>query len=119
MDGRIDTLLSVENIKLKAAHGWYKQERAIGGMYIINVHLNSSASVTQEFEELSSTINYEVIHEKVIMAMKQEHRLIEHCCKAIFDEMKSILPQGNWEVEVIKEQPPIKHLGRTRYTIKG
>lgn len=119
MEGRIDTLLSVENIRLKARHGWYKQERAIGGVYIINVHLSSSASIIQEFEELSSTVNYEIIHEKVTMVMKTEHKLIEHCCKAIFDEMKRIVPEGLWEVEIIKEAPPIKHLGRTKYVIKG
>lgn len=119
MEGRIETILSVENIRVRARHGWYKQERAIGGVYIINVHLSSSASIVQEFEELSSTINYEIIYDKVLQVMRSEHKLIEHCCKAIFDEMKSILPDGKWEVELIKESPPIKHLGRTKYKIKG
>ncbi len=119
MDSRIDTILSVENIELRAKHGWYKEERSIGGMYIINVYMQSTADERQSFDALSSTINYELIQEKVISEMKNEHKLIEHCCKAIFDEMKLLSKDAIWTVELIKKDPPLKYVGQTKYRIQG
>ena len=119
MNGRIDTVLSVENIKVKAKHGWYEEERQMGGVYIINVHFASTSDVKQEYNHLSATINYELIHAKVISIMKQEHKLIEHCCKAIFDEMKLLSKNGVWTIELIKQDPPLKFIGQTKYKISG
>lgn len=119
MSNRIDTILSVENIEVKAQHGWYAQERVLGGVYIINVHFEHNIDISEAFNEISSTINYEIIHDKVISVMKEEHTLIEQCCKAIFDKLKALSKSGVWTVELIKKSPPMKNVGRTKYQIKG
>lgn len=115
----LQTVLSVENIRLKAKHGWYAEERSMGGMYIINVHFAHQSPPFEGFDDLDSTINYEIIYDKVLMVMDQEHKLIEHCAKAIFDELKHLSDHGQWTVELIKENPPIRHVGATKFKIVG
>ena len=119
MNPQIDTLLTVDNIRLKAHHGWYEEERILGGMYCISVQVEGKAVLSEHFDQLTSTVNYERIYDKVVAVMRHEHRLIEHCCKAIFDELKIVSPEHVWTVELTKENPPIKHLGATKFRIKG
>lgn len=119
MNTQIDTLLTVDKIRLKAHHGWYVEERKLGGWYTVSVKLSGKASDSESFDHLASTVNYERIYESVVKVMKQEHLLIEHCCKAIFDELKPLSPDREWTVELVKENPPIKHVGATKFEIKG
>ncbi|MFY0643074.1 MAG: dihydroneopterin aldolase [Bacteroidia bacterium] len=116
---QLKTVLSVDNIRLKAKHGWYREERLIGGYYCINIRMESRAAKSESFDQLDSTVNYELIYNSVISVMKNEHKLIEHCCKAIFDQLKSLAANNIWTVELIKENPPIKYIGATRFKIEG
>ena len=116
---QLKTILSVDNIRLRAKHGWYQEERMIGGYYSINVSMESFTHKAEEFNQLDSTVNYELIYNSVISVMKNEHKLIEHCCKAIFDRLKRLAAENRWTVELIKENPPIKFIGATRFKIIG
>mgnify|MGYP000271225673 CR=1 FL=1 len=119
MNTELRTLLSVENIRLKANHGWYSEERSLGSYYKLSVHMRSTVSSDEDFDGLSSTVNYELIYHKVLDVMKQQHKLIEHCAKAIFDKVKELAPENDWRVELEKENPPMKHVGATRFVISG
>lgn len=119
MSNRLETVLSVDNIRVKAYHGWYAAERVLGGMYNISVQVISSAAADEEFHDLESSVNYEYIQERVVAIMKQEFKLIEECCKAIFDDLKALKPNAVWRVNLVKENPPIKYVGATQFEIKG
>ena len=119
MDGRIETKLSIDCIRVKAYHGWYASERKIGGMYSISVKIYDSRPLSENYTDIDDTVNYEDIYSVVTSLMKNEYKLIEECCKALFDSLKALKTNAIWEVNLVKENPPIKHLGSTQFRIKG
>ena len=119
MEKALESRLSVENIRLRAKHGWYEEERILGGWYRIDVHFQRKVGEEQSFDDLSSTVNYELIQERVRAVMAQEHSLIEHACKAVFDSLRQLSGDGRWSVELTKEHPPIAHMGETKFKVSG
>jgi dihydroneopterin aldolase len=115
----LEAELSIDNIKVKAYHGWYDAERKVGGMYSVSVRVFGAVSIDQNFNDLDSSVNYEKIYENVIEIMAQEFKLIEECCKALFDKLKQLKPNAVWEVLLVKENPPIKYVGATSFKLKG
>jgi dihydroneopterin aldolase len=88
-------------------------------MYSIDVRIFSHIPTTETMSDMDSSINYEQIHNEVIRIMNQEFKLIEECCKALWDNLKLLKPADIWEVQLVKEDVPIKHVGSTKYIIKG
>jgi dihydroneopterin aldolase len=119
MSNRLETVLSVDNIRVKAFHGWYESERKLGGMYSISVKVYNQAPNNEDFHDLETSVNYEDIQERVVAIMKEEFKLIEESCKAIFDHLKELKPNATWKVSLVKENPPIKYVGATKFEIKG
>ena len=119
MSTRIETVLTINKIRVKAYHGWYESERKIGGMYSISVKIYDSSPSTETYTEISDTINYEDIYTVVLDTMKQEYKLIEECCKAMWNVLKKIKPEATWEVLLEKEDVPMKWVGSTSFSIKA
>lgn len=115
----LEAELSIENIRVKAYHGWYAAERKVGGMYSVSVKVFGAVTMEEDFTDLESSVNYEKIYEKVVSVMGKEFKLIEQCCKALFDEVKSLKPNAVWEVLLVKENPPVKYVGATSFRLKG
>ncbi len=119
MQHSLQTILSIENIRVKANHGWYPAERKIGGMYSISVFIYKTADVAESYNDITDTINYESIYAIIIEEMKLEYTLIEHCTKSLWDKLKALQKESIWEVKLVKEDVPIKFVGQTSFTIKG
>ena len=119
MEGRIETILSIDQIRLKAYHGWYAAERKIGGMYSISVKIYDTAPVSETYTEIEDSVNYENVYEIVSKLMRQEFKLIEECCKALWTALKELKNDAKWEVLLVKEDVPIKYVGHTSFCIKG
>ncbi|MBT8326260.1 MAG: dihydroneopterin aldolase [Bacteroidia bacterium] len=119
MSRSLETTLSINTIRVKAYHGWYASERKLGGMYSISINVYANVDENENFEDLEESVNYENIYSNVIEIMQKEFRLIESCCKAIHDNIRRLKPNAVWEVTIVKENPPIKFVGSTSYTIKG
>lgn len=119
MQESLETKLSIQKIRVKAHHGWYATERKIGGMYAISVSLYGRMTSTESYTSIADTVNYEEIYDQVIVSMKEEHKLIESCCKSIWDKLKILAPNAIWEVHIEKEDVPIKYVGSTSFNLKG
>jgi dihydroneopterin aldolase len=119
MVAELDAVLSVENIRVKAQHGWYQEERKLGGMYSVSVKMFHRVKTSEQFHNLDSSINYELIYSKVLEVMEREFHLIEECCKYMHEALKKLDQESIWEVELVKEQPPLKFVGLTKFALKG
>ncbi|PCJ67937.1 MAG: hypothetical protein COA58_02010 [Bacteroidetes bacterium] len=119
MSSGLKTILRIDNIRVKAYHGWYESERKIGGMYSISIKITKMTAADTSFQDINQTINYEEIHTRVVAVMKEEFKLIEHCCKTLFDNLKPLGDDAQWEVTLVKEEVPIKHVGYTSFTVTG
>lgn len=119
MQESLETILSINKVRVKANHGWYASERKIGGMYSISVRIFSKCKSSETFDDINDTINYEDIYKVITKVMKGEYQLIETCCKVLWDELKSLSKKDVWEVTLEKEDVPIKHVGSTSFIVKG
>lgn len=119
MSHSLETKLSIANVRVKAHHGWYAAERKIGGMYTISVSVYSCADIAEDFSEIEDSVNYEEIYAIIKSVMSQEFKLIEHCCKTLWTGVKELSAKDKWEVSLVKEDVPIKHVGHTSFTISG
>lgn len=119
MQGSLETILTVNKVRVKANHGWYASERKIGGMYAVSVRIFSTTEKSETFGDIKDTINYEIIYQIIMRHMRMEYKLIETCCKAMWDELKLLAENDVVEVILDKEDVPIKFIGNTSFCIKG
>ena len=117
MDNALKTVLRVENLRLRAQHGWYATERRIGGFYRFDIEMRSAVADSEAFHDLSETVNYELIYHKVKEVMQEEFHLIEEACKAVFDALMSLDGEHSWKVRITKEHPPMRSVGATSFEL--
>ena len=115
----IESILSIDNVRVKAKHGWYESERKLGGMYVISVFIYKTLEANYDFNHLDKSINYEKVHQVILDTMAEEHMLVESACKTIWDRLKAIHPDEIWEVNICKEDVPLKFVESTSFKIKG
>jgi len=108
MEHSLQTILSIENVRVKAHHGWYPAERKIGGMYSISVFIYKHTDAAESYNEITDTINYESIHAIILEEMKVEYTLIEHCATSLLDNLKVLHEASIWEVTLVIEDVPIR-----------
>ena len=101
--------LAVEGMEFYAYHGYYEEERIIGGEYVVDVYLKLAAKdAALQKDELSGTFNYERVLEICSRQMRQPSKLIEDVAARILDE---VAKSGNGlsfaKVRVSKLNPPL------------
>jgi 7,8-dihydroneopterin aldolase/epimerase/oxygenase len=110
--------LNISNMSFHAFHGYYAEERKIGGWFNVNLDLALALSDDSNLKELSSTVNYEEIHRLVSKIMKVPQDLIEGVCKDIYDGVHRSFPEvSKVRVVVEKLNPPLKMVGKTSFII--
>ena len=98
----------IKGIKLYAYHGCLKEETLIGGIYIVDVTLDTDLSKPSRTDKLNDTIDYVTVFEIVKKEMAIPSKLIEHAAKRILDKLKKKFPKSSsFEVKVTKLNPPI------------
>jgi 7,8-dihydroneopterin aldolase/epimerase/oxygenase len=111
-------LLSIADMSFYAYHGFYAEERQVGGWFKISVELNLNLDSQSNFTDLSNTVNYEEIHSLVAQIMKTPQALIESVCKDIFDKIYETYPSLiKLRVRLEKLNPPMKKVGKTSFEI--
>lgn len=103
-------LVAIEGMEFYAYHGYYSEEAKLGGQYRVDVYVDADLEEASLNDELTQTINYEMIYEISKREMEHRSKLIEHVCRRILDEVGDSLAMAklNWiKVRVSKRQPPI------------
>lgn len=101
-------LIAIEGMKFYAYHGYYPEERKIGGWYTVDVYVETNVDKTAQDDNLEGTINYETIFRIVRMEMQTESQLIESVAHRILNRMKGLF--GTMElarVRISKLHPPV------------
>ena len=73
----------LEGMQFYAFHGFYEEERIIGGNYVVDVYLEAQVNKAAVSDDLSQTVNYESIWHICNREMKQPSRLIENVAERI------------------------------------
>jgi dihydroneopterin aldolase len=80
--------ISVNNIRVYAHHGCWKEEERIGGEYIVDVLLDVDFLDAAINDDLSKTVDYVRVSEIVQHEMAIRAKLIENVCHRIHSAMK-------------------------------
>lgn len=100
--------VSLEGVEFHAYHGVYPHERTSGNKFEVDVHVETRFDDSAFRDELTGTLNYEVLYAIVKTEMEKPSKLLERVGNAIaesvlkkFDEAISV------EVKISKLNPPI------------
>ena len=101
-------LVSLVGLEFFAYHGYYDEEQKMGNKYSVDLTVRADLHRAAEQDELSQTVNYEVLYTVVANEMARKSRLLEHIgyniIHTIFTEFP---PVDEVEISISKFNPPI------------
>ena len=104
MNGKI----ALRGMKFYAHHGVFEQETVIGGYYTVDVAFALPTLTSTETDELSDTVNYAEIYDRVQAEMARPSRLIEHVAGRIHRALHAYRSDlTELRVTVTKHHPPL------------
>ncbi|HQV78196.1 MAG TPA: dihydroneopterin aldolase [Chitinophagales bacterium] len=100
--------IGLEGMEFYAHHGVYAEERKIGGRYVVDVWVQTDASLAEKEDDLNGTINYEKIFNVVHQKMQEPVQLIEHLARKIMDSIQDFVPiEDKIRIKIRKINPPL------------
>lgn len=98
--------ISLENLKIFANHGIYKEEQLVGGEFEVNLEVFFEES--RDILQIDDTINYVSLHEIVKNRMKVHTPLLETVGMYIVEDIKLKFPQiTKCIIKICKISPPV------------
>lgn len=100
--------VALEGMQFYAYHGFYEEERLIGGHFVVDVYVETNFVIAAQSDDLSGTVNYETIYFICRMEMKRPSNLIEHVAQRIHDKLSAVLTKSSAIlVRISKLNPPL------------
>ncbi len=98
----------VDGLRIYAHHGVFPQERIVGNMFSVDVHLKCDSAIAMQSDCLDSAVSYVQIVDLVKRVMSEPSNLLENVVYRIVEALKKEFPQSTGGmVAVYKLQPPI------------
>jgi len=102
------TQIILENMLFYAYHGFFDEEQKIGNEYHVSVTLDVDSSLAGKTDDLSHTLNYQLVYNAVKAQMSVQSRLVEHAAQRILDDLLATFPMiQKATVAVSKMNPPL------------
>jgi 7,8-dihydroneopterin aldolase/epimerase/oxygenase len=100
--------IALEGLEFHAFHGVYPHERESGNFFEVDIAVETDFSDAAETDELSGTVNYEVLFRIVKEQMDQPSKLLETVAEKIIKQVLTDLPTvACVELKISKLNPPI------------
>ena len=100
--------IALEGLEFHAFHGVYPHERESGNWFEVDVSVDTDFSKAAQTDELSGTVDYELIYRVVKNEMEKPSKLLETVGENIVDEiLKRFATVTNVELKISKINPPI------------
>lgn len=107
--GKSIIFISLEGMAFHAPIGYYDSERIQKNHFIVDVEVGYSLYKSLDGDELSDTINYEIIYEIIKDIMKKPAKLMETPAQQIIQDILKINAEliQSVTVKICKLQPPL------------
>jgi len=118
---RIQTEIALEEAEFYAFHGYYSEERRLGGHYTVSIRTTLATVQAAQDDVLQHTLNYEVLYQLAKQTMEKPRKLLEPLCQEILDAIFAQFPEVLYvEVSIRKLRPPLGGpCTATRVTLKA
>lgn len=106
-------LISLENMRFRANHGLYEEERLIGNDFILDVWIDTNifragTEVEHNIEKVTNTVNYEIVYEICRFQMEKPQKLLETVVQEIIFNLKRHFPNMLMiQIKLRKANPPL------------
>lgn len=104
----MNAIISLEGLKFHAFHGVHPQERLVGCIFMVDIHLSMLPMADGFKDDLSRTIDYEQVYKLVAEEMKEPKHLIETLAENILTNVfahQPLVEQAH--VIISKMHPPV------------
>ncbi|MBR0497709.1 MAG: dihydroneopterin aldolase [Paludibacteraceae bacterium] len=102
------TEITLQNIRIYAHHGFFKEEQEIGCEYEVTVTVRFDGTKAELEDDIDGTVNYQEIYDVVKEEMSKRSKLIENVARRIIDAINDRFPQIKYtELSLSKINPPI------------
>ncbi|MFA6245755.1 MAG: dihydroneopterin aldolase [Mucilaginibacter sp.] len=98
--------VALEGAEFYAYHGFYPEEQVIGTHFLVDVQVGFYADIDVEKDNLSNTVNYEVLYAIIEEEMKHTRKVIESVAQAILNRITTEFIFIEIAVVTIKKQRP-------------
>lgn len=100
--------ISLENAEFFAHHGCFEEEQVIGNRFIIDFYCEVDTSEAEVSDDLSKTVDYQVLYELIREEMAVTSKLLEHVARRIIGRVMKAYPGiTEAEVKISKLNPPL------------
>ncbi|HMV14743.1 MAG TPA: dihydroneopterin aldolase [Chitinophagales bacterium] len=100
--------IGLEGMEFYAYHGVYEEERIKGANFIVDVMIYTDAENAMLHDELSGTVNYELVYQAVAKNMQTPVQLIEHLAYKIITDIRTfVVKEDLIRIKIKKMQPPL------------
>ena len=100
--------IEINNMRIHARHGVMEQERRVGNLFEVTVHLTYPITGEKVTDSLDGTINYAEVTDIIRREMACPSRLLEHVAFRLRQALTSHFPQTtSGTIRVAKLTPPL------------
>lgn len=100
--------VALEGMQFYAYHGYYEEERLIGGYFVVDVYIDTNFVLAAQTDDLSGTVNYETVYFICRMEMKRPSKLIENVAQRIHSKLSDVFTKASGIlVRISKLNPPL------------
>ncbi|MCF8369053.1 MAG: dihydroneopterin aldolase [Bacteroidales bacterium] len=100
--------ISIEGMEFHAYHGCFKEEQIIGNTFIVDIHLVTDTTESEQTDKLDLTVNYADVYEIAKEQMATKSKLLEHVARRIMDVTLDQFPEIDFiEIKISKLNPPV------------
>ncbi len=102
-------IIGLEKVEFYGYHGFYPEERTIGGRYQIDIEVSVDLDRDHWEDNIGETVNYEKLHQICLDEMNIQQKLIETVALRILNRTKALGESvQSVSIQLRKLNPPIK-----------
>lgn len=102
------TKITLENMEFHAYHGCLEHEKTLGNTFIVSLTMDLNTTFAGKSDELSDTLNYQLVYDVVKQEMEIPSKLIEHVGQRIVEKVCSSFTQiTTLKLKLSKLNPPL------------
>ena len=95
-------------MEFQAYHGFYAEEAKVGHIFVVDVELDYDLQNAATNDDLSKTVDYQLVYNIVKAEMKIPSKLIENLAQRVKSSIEAEYPKvENVKIQISKINPPL------------
>ncbi len=108
MNGKYQSSIVIDGLRIMARHGVLPQETTVGNMFEVSVKLDFDAAGAMRADNFGLTVSYAEVIELIKQEMSVPSKLLENAVRRIWMAITRRYPEvSGGEIALYKLQPPV------------